>query len=91
MLKFLIFLKFKRYNAFYIGNSGKNAQSCVSEIFSKFNFIIGIFIQEPKLSEFYSDGVNAFCLCPKYVRRSTETTHADPLNFEPTLRVMCLI
>jgi len=31
------------------------------EILSQYNFIIGLFILEPKLSELYSVYVNAFC------------------------------
>jgi len=39
-------------------------------LLSSFNFIISIyFTLEPKLSEFYSGGVNAFCLCRTCVGR----------------------
>jgi len=39
------------------------------QIFSKFNFIIGIFTLDPKFRGFYSDFVNTFCLCRMCVRR----------------------
>jgi len=41
----------------------KQTQHLPSEKLAQFNLIIGIFTIEPKLSEFYPDCLNAFCLC----------------------------
>jgi len=74
-----IFSISKRYNRRYIGCNGKNADLPL-EILSQFNFIIGIFTIKPKLSEFYSDCVNAFCPCYTYVRRRQYMRGWSPLK-----------
>lgn len=66
MLKVFLFLK-DIVNVILYNEKKRNDLS--SKILSQLNLILGIFTLKPKLSEFYSDCVKAFCPCRTYIRR----------------------
>jgi len=86
IISIISFRNSKSFNIFKIPltfqnlNFLKKLNVLPSKILSSLNFVIGVLLQTPKLSEFYSDCVNLFCLCRTCVRGRQHMRVWSPLN-----------